>query len=71
MLTEVVQSLKRQSLPSQKLSIVRGDADSLPFQDNSLDAIHWGAAMHCVPNAEEALQEVCRALKPGGKLLIN
>ena len=68
MLTELVQSLQRQSLPPHKLSIIRGDAGSLPFQDNSLDAIHWGAAMHCVPNAEQALAEVYRVLKPGGKL---
>jgi SAM-dependent methyltransferase len=68
MLTELIHSLQRQSLPPQKLSILRGDAGQLPFQDNALDAIHWGAAMHCVPNAEQAWKEVYRVLKPGGKL---
>ena len=50
------------------LSILRGDAGSLPFQDNCLDAVHWGAAMHCVPDVEQALAEVYRVLKPGGRL---
>ena len=69
MLTELVQSLQRRSSsPALPLSILRGDAGNLPFQGNSIDAIHWGAAMHCVPNAEQALKEVYRVLKPGGKL---
>ncbi|CAB9527681.1 Uncharacterized methyltransferase At2g41040, chloroplastic [Seminavis robusta] len=70
MLQELVSSVqrRRQKEVTPKLSILRGDAQNLPFQDNSMDAIHWGAAMHCVPNAEQALQEVYRVLKPGGIL---
>ena len=71
MLGELVNSLQRQrqqSTPSLPISILRGDAGKLPFQNDSLDAIHWGAAMHCVPNAELAFQEIYRVLKPGGRL---
>jgi len=69
MLTELVNSLQRQqSTTPTNISILRGDAMDLPFADGAIDAIHWGAAMHCVPKAEVALQEVYRVLKPGGKL---
>mmetsp|Transcript_56275 Transcript_56275/g.168494 ORF Transcript_56275/g.168494 Transcript_56275/m.168494 type:complete len:323 (-) Transcript_56275:226-1194(-) len=51
-----------------RLSVIRGDAGSLPFRAGTFDAVHWGAAMHCVPSAEKGLEEVYRVLKPGGKL---
>lgn len=50
------------------LSIIRGNAGSLPFRDSCLDAVHWGAAMHCVPDAGACMKEVYRVLKPGGKM---
>jgi len=50
------------------LALIRGDAGCLPFRDDVLDAVHWGAAMHCVPDAERAMEEVHRVLKPGGRL---
>lgn len=69
MLDEAVAAVKRsgggQSLP---LSIIRGDAGSLPFRDGTVNAVHWGAAMHCVPDAELSMKEIYRILKPGGKL---
>ena len=73
MLNECVNSIRRaqhQGTSSKVLpiSVLRGDAEDLPFRDNALDAIHWGAAMHCVPNVEKALSEVYRVLKPGGNL---
>lgn len=71
MLRELVNSIQRQPTQINKplsISIIRGDAGSLPFQDGVMDAIHWGAAMHCVPDAEGALKEVFRVLKPGGRL---
>lgn len=68
MLTELVASTRRDRGAPRSLAVVRGDAGDLPFRDASLDAVHWGAAMHCVPDAELALGEVYRALRPGGKL---
>ena len=68
MLQECASTIRNQYDASLPLSIIRGDAGRLPFRDESLQAVHWGAAMHCVPDAEQALREVYRVLKPGGKL---
>merc|ERR1711862_3742 len=69
MLNECIASVKRRKDTRQlPLSIIRGDAGFLPFENQSLDAIHWGAAMHCVPNVEQALEECYRVLKSKGRL---
>mmetsp|Transcript_20610 Transcript_20610/g.30203 ORF Transcript_20610/g.30203 Transcript_20610/m.30203 type:complete len:137 (+) Transcript_20610:3-413(+) len=68
MLSECVASVNRQGEGNAPLSIIRGDAGYLPFEDGSFDAVHWGAAMHCVPDVEAAMAEVYRVLKPGGRL---
>ena len=70
MLNECVATVKRETdnVDELPLSIIRGDAGNLPFEDGSIDAVHWGAAMHCVPDAEAAMAEVYRVLRPGGKL---
>lgn len=73
MLNEAVATVKRESGSASggavdlPLSIIRGDAGRLPFKDGTIDFVHWGAAMHCVPNAEQAMKEVHRVLKRGGK----
>ena len=46
---------------------VRVDSAKLPFEDNSIDFVHAGAAMHCWPRLPEALAEVHRVLKPKGR----
>ena len=70
MLNECVATVSRENVNGKELplSIIRGDAGNLPFEDGTIDAIHWGAAMHCVPDAEAAMAEVYRVLRPGGKL---
>jgi SAM-dependent methyltransferase len=51
--------------------LIRADAAKLPFADNSISAVHAGAAMHCWPRLPEALAEVHRVLKPGGKFFAS
>eukprot|EP00547_Thalassionema_nitzschioides_P017955 CAMPEP_0194250244 /NCGR_PEP_ID=MMETSP0158-20130606/22512_1 /TAXON_ID=33649 /ORGANISM="Thalassionema nitzschioides, Strain L26-B" /LENGTH=259 /DNA_ID=CAMNT_0038986979 /DNA_START=1 /DNA_END=778 /DNA_ORIENTATION=- len=68
MLNECVASINRENNKSLPISIIRGDAGNLPFNDNVFDAVHWGAAMHCVPDVAQAMKEVHRVIKPGGKL---
>jgi len=68
MLGECLRSIEREGETNLSISLIRGDAGYLPFRDEVLDAVHWGAAMHCVPDAERAMKEVYRILKPGGRL---
>ncbi|MEL6460346.1 MAG: class I SAM-dependent methyltransferase [Cyanobacteria bacterium J06621_15] len=53
---------------SDNLVIIRGNAESIPLVDNSLDAVYAGAAMHCWENPQKAIEEIYRVLKKGGKL---
>jgi len=47
------------------------DADQLPCQDQSLDAILIVAALHHLPSPERFFAAAKRALKPGGLLVIG
>mmetsp|Transcript_31012 Transcript_31012/g.62929 ORF Transcript_31012/g.62929 Transcript_31012/m.62929 type:complete len:352 (+) Transcript_31012:56-1111(+) len=47
--------------------LVRCDVACLPLGSGSIDGCHAGAALHCWPQLEEGLGEICRVLKPGGK----
>lgn len=47
------------------------NAQDLPFDNASLDAITCLEALEFFPNATEALREMQRALKPGGLLMVS
>lgn len=49
----------------------RGDAESLPFRDNSFDAIICECAFCTFPEKPRAAREFARTLKPGGRLGIS
>ena len=51
------------------LEFVQGDAQNLPFPDNSFDALVNVEASHCYPDFPRFLSEVARVLKPGGYFL--
>ncbi len=51
------------------LRYVQGDAQKLPFPDQSLDAVINIEASHCYPDFPGFLAEVARVLKPGGHFL--
>jgi len=51
------------------LSFQQGDAQDLPFPDQSMDAILNIEASHCYPNFLGFIAEVARVLKPGGHFL--
>jgi SAM-dependent methyltransferase len=55
----------QQSLPG--LSALAGTAQSMPLEDGSVDAVVCAQAFHWFANPE-ALQEIHRVLRPGGKL---
>lgn len=51
------------------LTFVPGDAENLPFADQTFDAVINIEASHCYPNFPRFLAEVARVLRPGGHFL--
>lgn len=51
------------------LGFIQGDAENLPFPDDSFDAVVNVEASHCYPDFPKFLSEVKRVLKPGGHFL--
>jgi ubiquinone/menaquinone biosynthesis C-methylase UbiE len=58
---------KRHNLPG--LEFVQGDAQNLPFPDESFDAVINVEASHIYPDFERFVGEVARVLRPGGHFL--
>ncbi|OZC90753.1 hypothetical protein CH254_07525 [Rhodococcus sp. 06-412-2C] len=49
---------------------MRGDAQSLPFADNTFDAVCCYAALYLIPNPLTVVDELIRVLRPGGRIAI-
>ncbi len=45
------------------------DAEELPYADASMDLVVGHAVLHHVPDVEQALREVLRVLRPGGRFV--
>jgi ubiquinone/menaquinone biosynthesis C-methylase UbiE len=58
---------RRYDLPG--LDFVHGDAENLPFPDESFDAVINVEASHIYPHFDRFLSEVKRVLRPGGDFL--
>lgn len=58
---------KLHNLPD--LEFVQGNAEDLPFPDQSFDAVINIEASHCYPSVPRFLNEVARVLRPGGHFL--
>ncbi|GGE11299.1 demethylmenaquinone methyltransferase [Marinithermofilum abyssi] len=54
---------------SQQVSLIRGNAMSLPFPDNTFDYATIGFALRNVPDYRHVLKEMARVVKPGGKVV--
>lgn len=50
--------------------LVHGDATKLPFSDNTFDYITVAFGVRNIPDLDQALNEMHRVLKPGGRLRI-
>lgn len=74
-LTTIDMSRKAVELTKKRLSIFRlnsnilqADAEMLPFADNSFDFIWSWGVIHHSSNPMIALSEMCRVLRPGGRV---
>lgn len=53
-----------------RVDMVVGDAESMPFDDNSKDAVTVAFGVRNFGNLDKGLQEILRVLKPGGQLYV-
>jgi ubiquinone/menaquinone biosynthesis C-methylase UbiE len=62
-------SLCRERHRIEGLEFRVGDAENLPFDDVSVDAVINVESSHCYPSFEKFVSEVYRVLRPGGHFL--
>jgi len=55
----------------RKLHVPRADVRSLPFRDQSFDAIYSMGTIEHFDETDQAVAEIYRVLKPGGKAIIG
>lgn len=55
---------------SEKIEMIQGDSENLPFQDNTFDAITVAFGVRNFENLEKGLSEILRVLKPNGIFVI-
>ena len=56
--------------PSARVDLLVGDAEQLPFQDNTFDLVTGAFGVRNFGNIPSGLVEAHRVLKPGGQLLV-
>jgi ubiquinone/menaquinone biosynthesis C-methylase UbiE len=49
-----------------RITIRQGDACALPFEDGAFDSAMALLVLHFVPDADKAVAEMCRVVRPGG-----
>jgi demethylmenaquinone methyltransferase / 2-methoxy-6-polyprenyl-1,4-benzoquinol methylase len=52
------------------ITLVVGDSENLPFEENYFDALTVGFGVRNFENLEKGLSEMLRVVRPGGKLVI-
>lgn len=60
---------KSGSLQGQRLAFTVADATSLPFAGATFDCVTSGFLIRNVADADAAFREMCRVLKPGGRVV--
>ncbi|TVZ56734.1 demethylmenaquinone methyltransferase [Lutibacter sp. Hel_I_33_5] len=55
---------------SEKIELIVGDSEDMPFNDNTFDAITVSFGVRNFANLDKGLQEIKRVLKPTGVLVI-
>lgn len=67
MLGSALQSIQAEGLNS-RISLVAGQAESLPFADASFDVVVFSYLLRYVEDPQATINELARVLKPGGQM---
>jgi ubiquinone/menaquinone biosynthesis C-methylase UbiE len=55
----------------ERVKYVEGDAQKMPFEDNTFDGIFSNGSLHEWTQPRRILNELFRVLKPGGKYFVS
>ncbi len=66
MLVEARNRINQEKLDTKNVELIRLNVNNLPFQSNSINGIHAGAALHCYTDLGKSLSEIYRVLKNNG-----
>ena len=66
----MLQAAKKRLHGFENVELRRGELEALPIDDARLDAATLALVLHHLPEPDQALREVSRVLKPGGRVLI-
>jgi ArsR family transcriptional regulator len=66
----MLQAAKRRLRDAANVELRRGDLETLPIADQSLDAATLMLVLHHVAEPEAALVEAARVVKPGGRVVV-
>lgn len=55
---------------AEQVTLVEGNAETLPFETNSFDGISMAFGIRNVPDRPRALREMARVTRPGGRVCI-
>ncbi|MGH2978950.1 MAG: class I SAM-dependent methyltransferase, partial [Solirubrobacterales bacterium] len=69
MLDHVMREANRRG--ATNVSPALGDAQSLPYADDSFDAVVLITVLGEIPDQDRALREIARVLRPGGRLVVG
>lgn len=63
-------NIAKKKVDGLKIKFVIGDAENLPFNDESFDAVICRHVVWTLPNPQKAVKEWYRVLKDGGKIVM-
>jgi demethylmenaquinone methyltransferase / 2-methoxy-6-polyprenyl-1,4-benzoquinol methylase len=61
---------KNSKLETQNLKFLQGDAQQIPFPENSFDIVTVGYGLRNLTSWEKGLEEMFRVAKPGARLIV-
>lgn len=67
----IADARRRTEIEATQLRLIEGQAENLPFNDAAFDCVLAVTVLCFIRDAERAVAEMARVLKPGGRLVIG
>lgn len=68
-MVETASSRLRQSIHNNKLELMFGSVEALPYDNDVFDCVFHCNCYYFWPSMQQALQELCRVMKPGAVMV--